>query len=392
MRVQRASRRAWAAPALTVACGLTFLVAYPVEGDNEVGVFFLLVFVAYSATGALVASRHPANPVGWLFCAIGTGFAATEALNAYAAQPERPAGAQVAAWLSTWLGEPATAAIVPLILLFPDGRFLSARWRGLAWVAVGAAFLWAVALAFAPGPLTVEAVRNPVGIEAAGGVLRPLTDIGAMVFTLLILVAIGGLVARFRSAEARERRQIKWVALAAGFAVAMVLVLIVVIASVNTDEGIWDTITALLVASALASFPVAAGLAILRHGLYDIDVVINRTLVYGALTATLAGAYLGSVLLLELALAPLTQDSGLAIAASTLAAAALFRPARAWIQGVVDRRFYRRRYDAARTLESFGSRLRDQVDLDSLTSELRGVVTDTVQPAHVSLWLRERAR
>ena len=218
--------------------------------------------------------------------------------------------------------------------------------------------------------------------------LGAVVALGPPVFLVIVGIALAGVTVRFQRAPAGERGQIKWLALSAGYGAATLLAMGVLMLLVETDDGLGDVLTALLFASALASFPIAAGVAILRHRLYDIDVVISRALIYGALTATLGATYLGLVLLSGLAVG----ESDLAVAAATLAVAALFRPARARIQAAVDRRFYRRRYDAARTLEGFGARLRDQLDLDALGADLRGVVRDSVQPAHVSLWLREGPR
>jgi hypothetical protein len=206
---------------------------------------------------------------------------------------------------------------------------------------------------------------------------------------LCFFVALAALVVRYRRADALDRAQLRWVALGGAVFLAIYIVTLPLPSTLGTSDD--STAANLITAVSQAAFgalPIAIGYAILRHRLYDIDVVVNRTLVYGALTATLAAAYLGCVLLLQLLLGGITGDSGLAVAGSTLAVAALFRPARARIQAAVDRRFFRRKYDAQRTLEAFSSRLRDEVDLRALSSELGAVVRETLQPAHLSLWLR----
>jgi hypothetical protein len=349
------------------------------------------IVAAFGVLGVLITSRQPRNAIGWLFC----GVAVTGSLMSLSRGVAE-------FWLDgngvpDWVGETAAwygdiswiVVILPsatfLLLLFPDGRLPSPRWRAVAWCAGAGIALLFVGDGIDAGRLAdYPELENPYGVDSP--VLDVTMGIGALALAVAMVGSPLSLVLRFRRAGRVERQQIKWLALAG--AVAAVTF---VIALVGYDLWTSEVADKAIMLSVLM-IPVAAGVAILRHRLYDIDVVINRTLVYGALTATLAGAYLGSVLLLQLALSPLTEDSGLAIAGSTLAVAALFRPARGRIQSAVDRRFYRRRYDAARTLEGFGLRLRDEVDLETLGGELRAVVADTMQPAHVSLWLRKAPR
>jgi hypothetical protein len=230
-------------------------------------------------------------------------------------------------------------------------------------------------------------VSNPVGIAGSFDLMDAASGLGWMFMGLSVALAAAALVVRLRRSTGFERQQLKWIAFAAAITgVAVVADVLSFFASLEGDRI--SQLRVVLLGIGFSAFPVAAGTAILRYRLYDIDVVINRTLVYGALTATLAATYLGSVLLLQLLLNGVTGDSGLAVAGSTLAVAGLFRPARGRIQAAVDRRFFRRRYDAQRTLEAFSSRLRDEVDLRALSSELNAVVHETLQPAHLSLWLR----
>jgi hypothetical protein len=362
-----------------------------VEG---VETLFLLAFVAYATIGALVVSAHPSNPVGWLFVFIGAISALTELLYVVATELARDgqtgAAVTAGAWVAAWAGEPSFCCLVLLLLLFPDGTFLTGRWRAVGYGTLALFVVWTLAVVFEPGPLLdIRGLGNPLGDTVVSPVAGVVSAVAPFVFFLLVLLAVVGLVRRYRASGTTMRRQIKWLAYGAWFAVAMIAAVAGVGLVTDTDTGIGDTVTALLVALAIIAFPATAAVAILRHRLYDIDLVIKRTLVYGVLTATLLGTYLGSVLVFRVVLDPVAGDSDLAVAASTLAVAALFRPLRGRVQAVVDRRFYRSRYDAARTLDSFSARLRDELDLDALGDDLRGVVHQTMTPSHVSLWLRE---
>jgi hypothetical protein len=406
LRADIAARLAWGlwmASFTLSALGLLFLVlsaSTPIPerfGFRGADIIFALTF---STVGAVVARRRPHNPVGWLFCAGGlvaaiVGFAEYSVYAILTRPGSLPLGAEVV-WVATWIWWLLLSAVAYVLLVFPDGRLLSPRWRPLAWLAgIGPATM-AVGIALEPGPLEEFAVvRNPFGLEELedGGSVGELVDLLGLLGVLGVLFPLVGagasLVLRFRRARGDQRLQLKWIAFAAALAAtaeATSIGMFLLVGSVPMAIEV-------LVIFALAGIPVAAGMAILKYRLYDIDRIINRTLVYGLLTVLLGVIYAGIVLMLGQLFGGLGEDPpSWVVAGATLAVAALFQPARRRIQQVVDRRFNRRRYNAARTVEAFSVRLRDEVDLDVLTAELLVVVDQTIQPTRASLWLRPSAQ
>jgi hypothetical protein len=363
---------------------------------------YAVVVVSFPLVGLLILRRQPRNTIGWVLMTIGAVSALSALADNYATygllvEPGSVPSPDVAAALNEgtwapWIGLMGTF----LVLLYPDGHLPSPRWRPVAWLSGVTIVVVTIAITFLPGTLEEGPqpdMANPLGFQPTEPIFTVLLTIFLPLLPLCIVASAAALILRFRRSQGTERLQLKWLA-TAGAVVAVLYLLTMVsvglaeLTSLIDERAGW--LTALQSASILTFLllPAAIGVAILRHRLYDIDLVINRALVYGTLTATLASTYLGSVLLLQLLLDPLTSQSDLAVAGSTLAVAALFRPARARIQGSVDRRFYRSRYDAARTLDAFAASLRHQLDLDAVGTDLRTAVTDTVQPAHVSLWLR----
>jgi hypothetical protein len=358
------------------------LLDYP-DSTALVDVGFLVLAAGAATMGAFVIARIPGNAVGWILLALGVGIGLNIGTGAYAeASANGPLAPLPAdrwmAWLSYWTSIPVIYGLTAfLLLLFPNGHLVSPRWRFGAWFVGSGVALATISEALSRGE-TAIGYTNPV---APGGAAAGVVDAVGTAMDVLALPALGvaaaALVVRLRRSRGVERLQLKW------FTYAASLVGVGLGVTTVTHGTLADT--AFVVGLfGLISLPIAAGVAILRYRLYDIDVVIRRTLIYAALTVTLGATYLLLVLLVGLAMG----RSGFAVAVSTLGVAALFRPALARIQGVVDRRFYRRRYDAARELEAFGARLRDELDLEALGDDLRGVVRETVQPAHVSLWVR----
>ena len=338
--------------------------------------------LTYATLGALIVSRRPGNIIGWIFLGFGIGAGIQLFSGQYAtvALPsETLPGGAVAAWLSTLVQFSVLFSLLFLVLLFPTGRLPSPRWRPVVWIAGTAIVVSVISLALSPGPMTEGFVRvpNPFGVEAAATVLDILGGIGLWASLACFVAAILSVILRFYRSRGEERLQLKW------FVYASTLGFIAIVLS---GGGI---IGALIWAIAPLSLPVSAGIAILKYRLYEIDLIINRTLVYGILTASLAAVYFGGVAATQAIFRTLTdqQQPQLPIVVSTLVIAALFNPLRRRIQSFIDRRFYRRKYDARKTLEAFSAKLRDETDLNALSDDLVGVVRETMQPAHVSLWL-----
>jgi hypothetical protein len=356
-----------------------------------------VVVISFSTVGAVIAPRLPPhNPVGWLFCAIGFVaamglFVAEYAIVTLLAEPGSLAsklpGGDAAAWVSSWLWVVHLGLFVFLALVFPDGKPPSPRWQHFGWVAGVVCAAGTVAVALWPETAGgITPANSPLGIEAATDVFNPVETI----MLALGLIALSSLWIRLRRSKGVERQQVKWFAYALAVLTTSAILYLVVS---ETMGVVWlEWVSFVLVMVGVVGLPVAVGIAILRYRLYNIDTLINRTLVYGLLTAMLALVYFGSIVVLQRVFVGLTgEQSTLAVVASTLAIAALFTPLRRRIQSFIDRRFYRRKYDAAKTLEAFSARLRDKTDLDALNEELVGVVRETMQPAHVSLWLRPPA-
>jgi hypothetical protein len=380
-------RSAWVAWGLLVlgllgnAAGLALGVADRRDAGHPEEVLLWVVFAAYLVVGCLILARRPGNIIGWIFTAVGLLTMVAGLADVYAryanAHPGSLPGPLVGIWIQNWIWLPTIQlALVFPLLLFPTGRSLSPRWRPVTWLAVGLTAAYAVLGALSP---TLQmpngrTVANPIGVTSIDLDAGPL---GAVLSGLLLFVffaSISSLIIRFRRSQGVERQQLKW------FTYAGALVLLA-----PFSNSLLGNISYVLV----IALPVAVGIAILRYRLYDIDRLINRTLVYGLLTALLAGVYVGVVLVLGQLFGGVgTDPPSWAVASATLGVAALFQPARRRIQTGVDRRFNRRRYDAAKTIEAFSARLRGEIDLDDLTVELLAVVDQTMQPTMSSLWLR----
>jgi hypothetical protein len=357
-------------------------------------IFGALVLFAFATVGALIVSRRPQNPIGWIFylgallLTLGSVLLEYTTYALITVPGSLPAGALMGVFGDWVRGIGWFLVLTFLLLLFPNGHLPSPRWRSLAWLIAGLLTTYSIGTLLSPYPYSnidtrLAAVRNPLGNLVVSDLFDRLANFSLLLLYLTIIACIVAVVLRFRRARGEERQQLKWFAYGTTLSILMLIVIIILIFSnVNGAPGSIFFLTVVFI-------PISAGIAMLRYRLYDIDVLINRTLVYGSLSALLALLYFGLIFTLQSLLqGTLIQNNGVAIVVSTLAIYALFQPLRRHIQQFIDHRFYRRKYDATRTLAAFSATLRNEVDLSQLREELVAIVRDTMQPTHVSLWLR----
>jgi hypothetical protein len=385
-------------PAVLLLCGISLSVAansvstrlpYDIETIFTSGAINLITLLPFSVIGALIVSRQPRNVIGWIYCGVGLLVGLTALAHGYA-EYWLASGfgirslAETAAWFGSWSWIPLV--LVPtslLLLLFPDGRVLSPRWRVVAWCAGFGIVGYSLNSALETGGLgDFPKISNPYGVDSP---LVGMVGLAGVILAGCSTVASAvSLIVRMRRADSEQRQQIKW------FAYGGVVVVSTIVAS--GFVSIWSVPASILIISvALLGLPVFTGIAILQYRLYEIDIIINRTLVYGSLTIMLAAVYFAGVVGTQYVFRAVTGQERLpqlAVVVSTLAIAAMFNPLRRRLQAFIDRRFYRSKYDAAKTLEAFSSKLRDETDLGTLSDDLISVVRATIQPAHISLWLR----
>ena len=384
---------AWALAGLTVLAlvpafwlaELVLSTGWEPRPSNATTGAVILVTMSAATVGALLASRRPRHPVGWLLLGVGLALVVTLLIEAYVKYGllVRPGSLPGARYLAgfTYSTVPSWLSCAGFVLLLtPTGSLPSPRWRWWARVAAAAPVVVVLGSVVQPDPLAPDYHGNPLAVPALARVLVVPAMAGVVIVLVSLLVGAGSLVVRFRRAGGVERQQLRWLAYAAALAAGLLLVALFAGFVLTKDDVVFASL-----AVGVALLPLATGAAILRYRLYDLDRIISRTVAYGLLTVLLGGTYAGVVLGLGQLLG---RRSSLAVAAATLVVAAAFQPARRRIQELVDRRFNRRRYDAAQTIQAFSARLRQQVDLDSLTGELLGVVEQTMQPTSVSLWLR----
>jgi MFS family permease len=372
---------AWAMGALSTGLALAAVFLAGRNGETLPELVFnhhaigIVTAIGLSVLGALIASRQPHNPTGWLMCVAALFLGVFSFTQQYAtlAVAESLPGVGLASWLASWTNLPGIAITITFVfLLFPDGRLPSRRWRPVAWLMAAAAVVPAAVMAVRAWPvrgpaLVTQSFEHPAVVDAFG--------IGFALALTLSVVALAGLIVRFRRSTGTERQQIKWFAYGAMIGIPLGL---------PAEVPFWGPILELVQPPLMFA---GLGIGMFRYRLYDIDRLLNRTLVYGLLTVSLAAAYAAGVLLLGGAVSG-GRSSSLVVAAITLAVAAIFQPLRRAIQRAVDRRFNRRAYDAAATIEAFAVRLRQQVDPDALRADLLALVDQTVQPTQASLWLR----